>query len=135
VDRDAGDVVDVDDLDLTGVDLSRIEMPSGWMFPTMSLAHLRARPGVVNMLRKPSPRVFTSRPRCASMAVRTTWLCSARSSVHAASPIATAWRVESTMSVNSRLATVRDDRRRDGSPQTNAPTAAAMAPESPSHGR
>jgi hypothetical protein len=65
-------------------------MPSVRTPPVMAAGHRMARAGPSNIARKPSPVVFTSRPRKYFSALRTIRLCSAIRFRHRPSPISAA---------------------------------------------
>ena len=80
-------------------------------------AHRTARAGPSNVARKPSPMVLTSRPRYRARCARTTWSCRrSRTCRHARSPRAADCAVESTMSVNSTVASTRSSTARHATP-------------------
>ncbi len=65
------------------------------------------RAGPSNIARKPSPEVLTSRPRNRASCDRTTASCASSNACQSRSPIFAAVCVESTMSVNSTMASTR----------------------------
>ncbi len=85
--------------------------PSDPMASATDAAHRIARAGPSNVARKPSPVRFTSRPRWRSSAWRNSASWRSRRNRHPRSPISAARRVESQMSVNSTVASIRSGSR------------------------
>jgi hypothetical protein len=77
-----------------------VSMPNERTCREMLIPQRMARPGPSKAIRKPSPAVFTSRPRNRANSLRTITWCCCSSSPHFRSAISAACFVESTISVN-----------------------------------
>jgi len=107
----------------TSVPAARCSSHSGW-----------ARPGPSKAIRKPSPAVFTSRPRNRANSLRTRTWCCCSSSPHFRPPISAACFVESTISVKRIVAKVRSGSAPWRIPVRNSSISSSSASESPTYG-
>src|SRR6516165_9765053 len=95
-------------------------MPNAGTASRIAIAQRIARCGPSNIARKPSPEVFTSRPRKRASCERTTASCASSNACQSRSPISAARRVESTMSVNSTVASTRSSTKSAWCPVRNS---------------
>ncbi len=90
-----------------GKGLDTVSMPNERTCREMLIPQRMAGPGPSKAIRKPSPAVFTSRPRNRANSLRTMTWCCCSSSPHFRSAIYAACFVESTISVKRTVAKIR----------------------------